>query len=183
MDFKIVTLTADNYSEVVREHTPEMPDSETIKSYEEKCTDDTVLYNLGVITTDGNLVGFGRYVSGTWDPILKPGHVHVTVKVDEEWRHKGVGSLILEDIENRARKNNAKVLQADVMDTSEAELEWSKEKGFEINSHTFDSQLDLSSFDKRPYNSTIERLESSGIHFTSLAAFPQDDETYNRYWD
>ncbi|MCP8615696.1 GNAT family N-acetyltransferase [Salirhabdus salicampi] len=183
MDLKILLLTSNNYAEIVREQKSELPDLETIKRYEEKCSNETLLYNLGVITPNGELVGFGRYVSGTWDPILKPGYVEVTVKVDKEWRNKGIGSWILDEIENRAHKNNAKALQTNIQDIKEMDIEWAKKKGFEITNHTFESQLNLSSFDMSQYDSVCKELESSGIRFTNLAEYPQNADSNNRFWD
>lgn len=74
MDSKILSLNSDNYFDIVLEQSEELPDIETLKMYEEKSTEDTLLECKGVITPKGKLVGFGMYVAGTWDPILLPGY-------------------------------------------------------------------------------------------------------------
>lgn len=183
MDIKIVTLTSENYSETVQVNNIELPDLATIKSYEEKSSHDTVLYNLGVITSEGNYVGYGRYVSGTWDPILKPGYAEIAVRVDKEWRYKGIGNTLLKEIESLALKDNANVLLTNIEDYNDECIKWMINNGFEINSHTFESQLDLTQFDETQYEPIFSELETSGIRFTTLADFSKEEASNYRYWD
>lgn len=160
MDIKIVTLTSKNFSEIVQVNNMELPDLATIKSYEEKSSHDTVLYNLGAITSEGNYVGYGRYVSGTWDPILKPGYAEIAVRVDKECRYKGIGNTILKEIKSLALKDNANVLLTNIEDYNDECIKWMINNGFEIESHTFESQLDLTQFDKTQYKPIFSELET-----------------------
>ncbi|MFC4408954.1 GNAT family N-acetyltransferase [Chungangia koreensis] len=182
-DIKIFTLTSENYSEIVQVNNTELPDLATIRNYEEKGSHDTDLYNIAAITSEGHYVGYGRYVSGTWDPILKPGHAEIAVNVDKDWRNKGIGSSILKEIENLALKYNAIVLQTNIEDYKNECFKWYKNNGFEIYSHTFESQLDLTQFETTQYESIFSELETLGIRFTTLADFSQEDASSNRFWD
>lgn len=176
-------LTSKNFSEIVLETGSELPNINTIKRLEEKATSETNLKILGVITPNGRLIGYGMYVTGPWDPILEPGYAEVFIKVDPEWHNQGIGSLIFTEIEDIAHKNKSKVLQTQIQDTKEKDLNWSKKKGFDITSHVFESQLDISLFNKDEYSSIFNELESSGIRFTTLDDYSKDNDTQNRFWD
>lgn len=183
MDLKIIPLTSKNFSEIVRETSSELPNINTIKMLEKKATRETIQKILGVITPIGRLIGYGMYVSGPWDPILEPGYAEVFIKVDHEYRNRGIGSWLLTDIEDIAHKNKSKVLQTQIQDTKEKDLNWAKKKGFDITSHVFESQLEISQFSKDQYSSIFKNLESSGIRFTTLDDYSKDKDTQNRFWD
>lgn len=183
MELNVRSLNSDNYSELVLEHSDELPDIKTLRMYEEKSTKDTLLKCKGVVTSKGKLVGFGSYVAGTWDPILKPGYAEISIEVNDAWRKQGIGNLLLNEIEEIANENDDKALQTSVADTNKLELEWIKSKGFEIEGHTFESQLDLSLMKFSDYDDLFNKLASSNIHFTNLEEYRNEDGYQNRFWD
>lgn len=183
MDLKLLPLTSKNFSVIVRKTSSELPNANTLKILEKKTASETLLKNWGVITPNGELVGYGMYVTGPWDPILKPGYAEVFINVDQDWRNQGIGTRILTEIEDIAHKNKTSVLQTQIKDTKEVELNWAKKKGFNITGHVFESQLDISLFNKDQYHSIFKELESSGITFTTLDEYPQDNVYQNRFWD
>lgn len=183
MDLKMAALTSENFSEIVRVENPSLPNKNTLRIYEKKATSETILKNVGVITPNGQLVGYGMFAAGPWDPILKPGYAEVSIKIDDEWHGMRIEGWILKEIEELALKNKTKVLQTQIQDIKEAELEWARKEGFEISGHIFESQLDLSLFKTDSYSSLINELTSSGIKFTTLADYPQDQSIQERFWD
>ncbi|MBT2644250.1 GNAT family N-acetyltransferase [Bacillus sp. ISL-41] len=183
MDLKLIPLTSKTYPDIVHENNSELPNANSLKTLEKKATSETLLKNWGVITPAGKLVGYGMYVTGPWDPILKPGYAEVFIQVDTEWRNQGIGSWILDEIEAVAHENKSKVMQTQIQDTKKAELDWAKKKGFYITGHVFESQLDISQFNKDQYRSILNDLESSGITFTTLHDYPHNKDYQNRFWD
>ena len=180
LDIKIVPLTSENYSSVVRNDKKELPDESVLRRVEKKASSDTVLYNFGVIS-EGEYVGYGRFVSGTWDPVLKAGHAEMMMIVNEEWRNKGIGRMSLQEIEQLAEKNHIQVLHTNIQDSNDMDLEWFKQKGFEVRSHIFESQLVLNDFNNDQYH--FNELEALGIHFKTLSDFEFDEGSTNRFWD
>ncbi|MBT2679410.1 GNAT family N-acetyltransferase [Bacillus sp. ISL-35] len=183
MDLKMAALTSENFSEIVRVENPSLPNKNILQIYEKKATSETILKNVGVITPNGQLVGYGMFAAGPWDPILKPGYAEVSIKIDDEWHGKRIEGWILKEIEELALKNKTKVLQTQIQDINEAELEWARKEGFEISGHIFESQLDLSIIKTDSYSSLINELTSSGIKFTTLADYPPDPSIQERFWD
>ena len=183
MNLKIFPLTSKTYPKIVRENSSDLPNANSLKILEKKATSETLLKNWGVITPDGKLVGYGMYVSGPWDPILRPGYAEVFIHVDHEWRNQGIGSWILDEIEAIARDNRSIFLQTQIQDTKKTELDWAKKNGFNITGHVFESQLDISLFNKDSYRSVFKELETSGISFTSLDNYPLNKNCQNRFCD
>ncbi|WP_197431661.1 GNAT family N-acetyltransferase [Lentibacillus sp. JNUCC-1] len=183
MTLKLHHLTSKNFADLVRESSEHLPDADTIKMLEGKGTEETVLYILGILTPEGRMVGFGMYASGPWDPILKPGYADVTIKVDQDWYHQGVGNWLLDEIETLARERHSKALQTMVRDNNDVELDWVNQKGFEITNHSFESRLNVKMFDIHSYDALFKNLEASGIKFTSLAEYTQDPDIEHQFWD
>lgn len=183
MDLKLTPLTSMNFSEVVREHSKDLPNMNTIKMLENKAVSDTLLKIFGVLTPSGRLIGYGMYASGPWDPILKPGFAEVYIKIDHEWRNQEIGSWILSEIVDFALKNKTRFLQTQIQETKEEDLDWAKKNGFSISGHYFESRLDILNFNKVPYRSLFETLKSSGISFTTLDDYSKDENYQHRFWD
>ncbi|SFD44228.1 Acetyltransferase (GNAT) family protein [Lentibacillus persicus] len=183
MGVNLVILTAENYKEHVHNRGQELPDLNTIKRYESRADSNTILHKFGMITPAGNLIGFGMFVMGTWDPMLKPGWAEISIQVDPNWQHQGIGTRMLDEVRTLAAKYSAVSLRFSLKDTDKVSLDWAEKRGFSITSHTFESQLDVTDFDTGQYENDFKALESSGIRFTSLAAYPQTEAFHDRYWD
>ncbi|RSD28704.1 GNAT family N-acetyltransferase [Mesobacillus subterraneus] len=179
MDLKIIRLTSNNFSRVVLKKNTELPDSDALNRLEKKATGDTILSHWGVVTPNGDLVGFGEFATGAWDPVLKPGTAQVTIRVASDWRNRGVGSLILQEIERFAHKNMVEVLLTGIQDTNDKDLRWAEKQGFMKTWHTFESRLELTGCMIGHHSD----LKPRGIRFTTLADYPQTNDYYKRFWD
>ena len=183
MAIKLVPLTSQTYSEVVRVNHAELPDEETLKWYEDKSSRNTFLHFLAGIASNGEYVGYGRYVSGTWDPILKPGYAEIALKVATQWAYQGIENEILLELGNLARQDNAQVLQINIGDNQDERLQWFQAQGFDIHGHSYESQLDLKQFNNNIFLPVLKEVEALGIQFASLADFPDDEAFQHRFWD
>lgn len=183
MPIQIVPLSVHNFTEVVREHSDEMPSIDTLKFQNRKCTEETVMHRVAAVTEAGRMVGFGMAVTGPWDPILKPGHFDITVRVDEEWKNKGIGGLIFAEVERFAINHGAIALHSSVSDSKPSDLAWVERRGFAATQHLFGSTLDLTSFDPGQFAESISAAEASGFRFTSVAEYTQEDRWFERFVD
>ncbi|ALX48462.1 hypothetical protein AOX59_07470 [Lentibacillus amyloliquefaciens] len=179
----MIPLTASNYAANVHNRSQETPDLDAIKRYEAKADSETILHKFGMVTAKGNMIGFGMFVMGAWDPVLKPGYAEVTINVDSKWQSHGIGSRMLDEIEILAERHGADSLQTSIKDTDERSLDWAKKRGFSITSQTFESQLSITEFDTSQFDASFKALNSAGIRFTSLAEYPQDEVSHNRFWN
>ena len=68
-----------------------------------------------------------------------------------------------------ARENGATHLESKVFETDTASLQFAEARGFKILHHSFNSSLDLTSFDEHRFDPLMDRLHSEGFRFFSLA--------------
>lgn len=136
--------------------------------------------NVGVVTSEGTLVGHAAYVSGPWDPILAPGCAEVSLNVAKEWENEGIGDWMLEEMERVAHEDDTKELRIFIPEVHAKDIAWAKDCGFETKSHSCSGFLDITSFDIQAYDGLFDRLQAEGIECTNLAAFQHEEE---RFWD
>jgi GNAT superfamily N-acetyltransferase len=181
MMVKLIPLTVENYEEIVIDRGSNQPTLEDLLHHEKIRASETLLYRIGAVTQHGRLVGFGLAVSGPWDPIQQLGHFQLEIRVDPEWRKKGIGSSIYKSLQSFAYDHGAVVLKACVGDDKPEDLSWAGKHGFVKYQHVFASQLNLVQFDSSCFSGLMEKAQMSGFNFTSLATYPQNEEWFERF--
>lgn len=111
----------------------------------------------------GELMGF----YWTYHSKVEPGRVYLSLVVKPGQRGQGAGRLLYADME-QAVQGQARLLSAQVWDTSPESRAFIERRGFVERSHSIAMSLDLIGFDDRPYTALITRLEDAGFYFTSL---------------
>ena len=171
-----------------------VPGSSTARSLEEEDQQMPAASNLK-INEDGLLVGFGRirvvaeneggqvigYGASFRAPWGDPGNVGSVFCVHPDFRGKGIGESILVHLENWANEHQASVLSSIVMDWIDDSLPFVQKRGFSVDAHVFDLELDVSRFNYAKYADTVDRVTKSGIQFTTLADLHGEDSEYKMY--
>lgn len=183
MDLKIIPLSSINFTENSKKLSSEVINENTLKVHEKKASEDTIMHRIGITTADGEIIGFGMGVSGSWDPILLPGHFDISIHVDMNWINQGVGSMLFEEVIGFAKKNGGTMVQCGIRETELESIAWLEKRGFTKVFHTFESQLDLSMFNIDQYKSVFKNVELNGVEFKSFAEYPQDDKWLQRFFD
>jgi GNAT superfamily N-acetyltransferase len=105
------------------------------------------------------------------------------ILVDPKYCRQMIGSSLWEASLDFLKGHAVTSLISSVWDDEPAGLAFARRRGFEIQQHIFASHLDLNTFDESPYLSDIDRLEKEGIRFCTLADFPEDEETTQRFYE
>ncbi len=179
MKFGLVPLTLDNYKEIIGENGSKIVSEEEVLYHENLRTSDTVFHRVAAVTSEGQLVGDGLAVTGPFDPTPKEGHFEIRVRVAEEWRNNGIGTVIYQEVSRFATEHAATALQVTVRDTCSHCLSFAERRGFEIYNHSFGSTLNIKSFD----SSQFAQVPSLGhrLRIVSLADYPHTDEWFQRF--
>ncbi len=114
----------------------------------------------------GGAIGYWDVDRETW---MKPGHFFIKVIVAPDQRCRGLGAQMFVDALRFARENEATHLESKVFETDSASLKFAEARGFKIVHHSFNSSLDLTSFDEHRFASLMDHLHSEGFVFFSLA--------------
>ncbi len=135
-----------------------------------------------LVSVDENdaVTGYGGYVHQADDP---DHHFTVWVIVAPDCRVQGIGSALWDTLVKDLQERGAIRLSSDVLDNEPQSLAFAEHRGFAIDQHFFNYELDLTTFDETPYLPTISTLETQGIRFCALADFPDTPETRRKLYD
>jgi GNAT superfamily N-acetyltransferase len=134
---------------------------------------------VGVDESD-SVTGYSAIVHEAWAP---KGFFYIFVGVDPPQRRRGIGSALWKASFDFAREQNATLLTSEVWDDDTTGQDFAKQRGFAIERHKFSSSLGLTGFDEKPYLPNIAALEAQGIRFCTLAYFPDDPETTQKFYE
>lgn len=130
------------------------------------------------VTPDDRVLGTG--FSGHDPAHHPPGVFAMGVRVAAEVQRQGIGQALYERLNTFALQSGAERIKGEVRESYPGALAWARRRGFEIESHVYDSVLDLTSWDPTPWTEPIALAEATGIRFTTLAAEESDDPNLRR---
>jgi GNAT superfamily N-acetyltransferase len=101
---------------------------------------------------------------------MKTQQFYIWVTVDSAHRRQGIGRQMYDTAKAFAMEHGARELSSETSETNAESLRFAEKRGYQIHKHTFASRLDLTTFDETPFAGLIEKVEATGIRFSSLAA-------------
>ena len=138
-------------------------DADRLREWLRDAAADRIYQRVAAFDDNGQMVGFHTVLRNSW---MRPGHFWMRVIVDAAHRRLGTGTLLLEDAIGFMQAQNATHIESEVWDDCALCLQFAQKRGFSIERHTFESRLDLSTFDEAPFAGTVE---ASGMRFFTLA--------------
>jgi len=160
-----------------------MPSEDDLSIDERRCQADTVLHRIAVLSNEGKMIGYGRGVSGTWDPSPKPGYFDIHVVVAKDWQGIGIGEAIVKYFIHYSQDNGGHVLTTTVKDSDFKSIQLFEQLGFEKRIHNYMSVLDLLEFKPSAFRNTLDTVNSLQLEFATLANYRDTDETFERFMD
>ena len=119
-----------------------------------------------VAELDDQLVGYAHAVRDDW---MERGLYWVHTVVAPAVRRKGVGSALYTALLDWARPHGATTLITEARDDLPASVRFAERQGFQIERHIFESTLDLSAFDERPFVGAHDTTRVAGIRCFTMA--------------
>lgn len=123
---------------------------------------------------DREIIGYGACFRAPW---VEPGQLGSTFCVHPDYRRQGVGELILAHIVNWANENKATELTSIVMDWIDDSLPFVEKRGFTVDAHVFELELDLQQFDMEK----TDEFHSDSVQFITLADMPGEESEHKLY--
>jgi GNAT superfamily N-acetyltransferase len=121
----------------------------------------------------GHISGYNLLQHEAWE---EEGLFYVEVIVRPEWQGQGLGSRLYDEAFTAVQTLGSQRLKVDVRDDKPEWLRFAQNRGFTIRRHLFESTIELSAFDERPFAGLMEAVEASGIRFFSLADVGDTEE-------
>ncbi|HLL80225.1 MAG TPA: GNAT family N-acetyltransferase [Ktedonobacteraceae bacterium] len=141
---------------------------------------DRVYTRIVCFNEDGVMVGFAHVIRWSWMP---PGQLWARVVVDPVHQRRGAGTYLYERAIEIARSQNSTRIMSDVKEDCPACLRFAEQRGFRVEHHTFESRLDLATFDEARFAGVIEAVEASGIRFFTLAELGDTEEARRHLYE
>lgn len=130
------------------------------------------------VAENGELLGFWWAARDR----LQPEIAVFFLFVRPEARGQGLGAALYADLERAMRAAGLAHLRVSVRDNQPAARAFAERRGFVERSHALAMALDLATFDDRPYDAIIARLQGEGFFFTSMAALGDTEEAQRRLY-
>lgn len=132
-------------------------------------TFDTTKYVLRyyLAEKEGRVVGYACYHH--MPHRFHPQHFWIWVAVRPEFRRQGLGSTLYELILSDLRKLSAKSLHTVAWETWTDTIRFLEKRGFKEAMRTWESHLDVTSFDFRPFEKYLAQVEREGITVVTLS--------------
>ena len=99
-----------------------------------------------------------------------PGVYFMWITVDPDWHRRGIAQALLVELETFARQHGAEKLWSNCREDQDYSIRFLERAGFHNFGLRFESMLDLTTFDERPFADAIDRAQQAGFEFTTLAA-------------
>lgn len=132
------------------------------------------------IDESGRAIGYRDVERETW---MAPGHFYIKIIVAPEARGQGLGRQMYADALQVACDHGATHLESNVRDDDPVSLKFAETRGFKVERHSFESTLDLATFDESRFADLKARAEAQGFRFFSLAEAGVTDENKHRLYE
>ncbi len=103
--------------------------------------------------------------------------------VKPEQRGQGIGRQLYEDLAQAVGATGARKLRVEVRDACPEGRAFAEHRGFAEKRHGIAMQLNLDTFDDRPYDALVARLQVEGFRFTSMAELGDTEEAQRKLYE
>jgi GNAT superfamily N-acetyltransferase len=127
---------------------------------------DEIRLTIMALNGQGQIIGLSDVQRDTW---MRPGHFWLNVIVAPKWQNQGIGAQLFKDGAVFARSKGASHLESNVRENDPGSLRFAEQRGYITEHHSFESSLDLASFDESRFTGVNDRVSAAGFRFFSLA--------------
>jgi len=104
-----------------------------------------------------------------------------TLYVRSDRRGQGIGSSLFNEL-NQNLPPDIRRLRTMVTDTNTSDKAFAERRGFVEKTHHFGMELDLKTFEDRPFEVVIAKLRREGFHFTSMEELGNTEEAQRKLY-
>lgn len=129
-----------------------------------------------VAELDGTIVGFASHYQ--FEGMFHPQKFGLSVCVHPAHQRRGIGSALYEAALAGLAPYNPLSLRVSIREDKERSMRFATGRGFVEDTRTWESRLDVPSFDPAPFAGAEERALATGITFATIAELAARDPGY-----
>lgn len=129
---------------------------------------------------DGLPVGYATVRHAFW---LDAQTAMARVQIDRAEQHKGLGDLLVRQVEAQAREWGYTRIDAPVRDNLPESVAFLERRGYSLAHHFFDSILNLQTAPMTEFKQAVKRAEELGYRFLTLDHFPDLDAAKRKFYE
>lgn len=150
--------------------------------YWENLTKDPTLLRVSVEAPDGSIAAIGDIGSGFQARPDRSQFIGMTVLAQH--RRKGIGTALLEALEDEARRRDVPKLHGGANEGEKFALDWALARGYRQIGRRIASYVELAKFEPGQFVEALERARAAGIKITSFAEALEgrDAAAQEQYW-
>lgn len=137
-----------------------------LQDREQKWPEESARLNLVATDGTGAILGYGNAARKPHDA---PGLFWGVAIVDPIACHRGIGTALLRAVEAFAKAHGGVRMKSEVRDNDSESLRFAEKQGYAVYRHTFESVLELGTFDWERFAGLVRKVEATGIRFFSFA--------------
>ncbi|GIP31800.1 GNAT family N-acetyltransferase [Paenibacillus sp. J2TS4] len=138
-------LSEEINAEILADEDAKIPSKGVLKRNENGLLTGFDRFRLVAVDEQEHILGYGISWRAPW---TADGELNHTLVVGPQYRNQGIGNELYKNLEEWAVANGANKLNYEVRDNELSSIEFAKKNGYTIERHSFESILDLSSFDR-----------------------------------
>jgi len=158
---------------------PEYPGTVEELRHEDGNRSPEIKFHRWMAELDGQLVGFGSH--GQLEGMYHPRKFSVFLAVTPSHQGQGIGRALYEAILAALAPHDPLSLRASVREDKARPVRFLAERGFVEDSRTWESRLDVASFDPSPFAGAEQRALAAGITITTMAALQASDPEHRQH--
>jgi GNAT superfamily N-acetyltransferase len=141
---------------------------------------DQVRFTTLALDENGQAIGYSDVEREAW---MQPGRYFLKVIVAPEFRNQKLGAQMYADALRVAREHGATELESNIREDDVISNKFVEKRGFKVEYHTFESTLDLNTFNETKYDELLARIHADGFRFFSLAEAGVTDENKRKLYE
>jgi len=117
------------------------------------------------------------------EPWREPGYYELSVVVEPDARHLGLGLELLQDAERFACEQGARLLAAYVHGADEGSQAFAERRGYRLVQSFVTNELNLADYDAALLAQHVTKAEAAGYRFFNLVELGQTPENHERLYE
>jgi len=175
MNIKIRPFSPEDYPVVVEIGNrvfPEYPETVEELRYQDEHRDPKCRFKRYVAEKGGQIVAYAQY--GQSAAMYHPQKFEIMIFVAPDHQGHGIGSALYEHLLRELKPFDPITIRSFAREDYQKSVRFLEKRGFKEIMRSWESRLDVQSFDFSPYEGRIERVEAQGIKLLPLSELEGD---------